>query len=98
MKTPFVVSCGPGCTIDFTGPVGTTSNFMLNTTGFDAFNTSRFDAGPFRNTVTYGGDFVDDNVQVANGADPGAVLTPAAAAHSMAPLSSGGRTIPPGSR
>jgi hemoglobin/transferrin/lactoferrin receptor protein len=49
---------------------------MLNTGGFDAFNTSRFDAGPFRNTVTYGGDFVDDTVRVANGADPGAVLTP----------------------
>ena len=76
VKTPFIVGCGPGCSIDFTGPVGTTSSFMLNTGGFDAFNTSRFDAGPFRNTVTYGGDFVSDTVNVANGADPGAVLTP----------------------
>src|SRR5262249_18514 len=49
---------------------------MLNTGGFDAFNTSRFDAGPFGNTVTYGGDFVSDTVNVATGADPGAVLTP----------------------
>jgi hemoglobin/transferrin/lactoferrin receptor protein len=76
VKTPFIVGCGPGCNIDFTGPVGTTSSFMLNTGGFDAFNTSRFDAGPFRNTVTYGGDFVSDTVNVADGADPGAALTP----------------------
>ena len=36
VKTPFIVGCGPGCSIDFTGPVGTTSSFMLNTGGFDA--------------------------------------------------------------
>ena len=78
VKTPYTVTdgCGPGCNVDFTGPVGTTSSFLLNTGGFDAHNTSRFDTGPFRNTVTYGGDFVGDNVNVTNGADPGAPLTP----------------------
>lgn len=62
--------------IDFTGPVGTTSSFLLNTAGFDAHNSSRFDTGPFRQTVTYGGNFVDDDVNVMDGNDPGAPLTP----------------------
>ena len=62
--------------IDFTGPPGTTSSFMVNTTGFDIHNTSRFDTGPFRQTVTYGGDFKNDAADTMNGNDPGAPLTP----------------------
>ncbi len=73
---PFVVPCGPGCNIEFTGPPGTTSSFVLNTYGFDVHNSSRFETGPLRHTLTYGGDLVDDVVGVNNGADPGAVLTP----------------------
>jgi hemoglobin/transferrin/lactoferrin receptor protein len=76
VKSPYIVGCGPGCNIDFTGPVGTSSSFLLNTGGFDAHNTSRFYTGPVRNTVTYGGDFVGDSVITTNGADPGAPLTP----------------------
>ena len=62
--------------IDFTGPPGTASSFLLNTGGFNVNNTSRFDTGPFRHAITYGGDFVNDNVNVAEGNDPGAALTP----------------------
>lgn len=62
--------------IDFTGPPGTTSSFLLNTGGFNINNTSRFDTGPFRHAITYGGDFVGDNVSVMDGNDPGAPLTP----------------------
>lgn len=71
VTTPFIVSG-----IDFTGPVGTTSSFLLNTGGFNVNNTSRFDTGPFRHAITYGGDFVGDNVNTMNGGDPGAPLTP----------------------
>ncbi len=46
--------------IDFSGPPGTMSNYMLNTSGFNANNTSRFDFGGFRHAVTYGGDFNND--------------------------------------
>ena len=34
----------------------------LDTTGFDVFNTSRFDTGPISHAVTYGGDGVFDHV------------------------------------
>ena len=51
--------------IDFSGPPGTTSSFLLNTAGFNANNTSRFETGPLRHTVTYGGDFNNDTVNIA---------------------------------
>jgi hemoglobin/transferrin/lactoferrin receptor protein len=57
--------------IDFSGPPGTTSSFLLNTVGFKVNNTSRYDTGQFRQTVTYGGDFNNDSVNIgtACGAD-----------------------------
>jgi len=57
--------------IDFSGPPGTTSSFLLNTAGVSANNTSRFDTGPLRHTVTYGGDFNNDAVNIGTscGAD-----------------------------
>jgi hemoglobin/transferrin/lactoferrin receptor protein len=78
VKSPYVVidGCGSGCNVDFSGPAGTTSSFMLNTAGVELHNTSRFDTGSLRNAVTYGGDFNNDTVDVANGSDPGAPLTP----------------------
>ncbi len=62
--------------IDFTGPSGTASSFMVNSAGFNIHNTSRFDTGALRHTVTYGGDFNNDTADVADGNDPGAPLTP----------------------
>jgi hemoglobin/transferrin/lactoferrin receptor protein len=52
----------PPASIDFSGPPGTTSTYMLNTTGFNANNTSRFDTGAWRHAVTYGGDFNSDTM------------------------------------
>src|SRR5262249_7973102 len=48
-----------------TGLLGATRNFTINTYGFDAHNTSRFDLGPIRNALTYGGDAFQDQVKTA---------------------------------
>lgn len=62
VKVPYVQAG-----IDFSGPPGTTSGFLLNTLGFKINNTSRFDTGPLRNAVTYGGDFNNDAVNISAG-------------------------------
>lgn len=54
--------CGPGCNMDFTGPVGTQSSFSIDTKGFEVHNSSRFDALGLAHTVTLGGDFFRDDV------------------------------------
>jgi hemoglobin/transferrin/lactoferrin receptor protein len=48
--------------MDFTGPVGTTSGYVLNTLGYDVHNASRFDAMGLDNTVTVGTDLFADTV------------------------------------
>jgi hemoglobin/transferrin/lactoferrin receptor protein len=48
-----------------TGLLGAKRNFTINTYGFDAHNTSRFDVGPTRNALTYGGDSFHDQVDTA---------------------------------
>jgi hemoglobin/transferrin/lactoferrin receptor protein len=53
---------GPTCGMDFTGPVGTTSGYDLNTAGFDVHNASRFDAFGAQNTLTLGADAFHDDV------------------------------------
>lgn len=45
-------------------PKGSERNFDLTTTGFDVNNVSRFDTGAVRHTLTYGGDWFDDDVNV----------------------------------
>ncbi|MGC5204358.1 hypothetical protein ACPXA8_27655, partial [Klebsiella pneumoniae] len=44
--------------------IGRYRNFNIDTKGFDANNTSRFDTGPVRHALTYGGDFFKDDVLV----------------------------------
>ena len=44
-------------------PAGSTREFTLETTGFDGWNTSRFDTGPLRHAVTYGGDWFRDTAE-----------------------------------
>lgn len=58
---------GPGVPIDFSGPPGTQSNYMLNTSGFNVNNTSRFDFAGWRHAVTYGGDFNNDTMDTGIG-------------------------------
>lgn len=45
-------------------PAGSTRSFGLVTTGFDINNTSRFETGAVRHTLTYGGDWFEDKVDV----------------------------------
>lgn len=45
-------------------PAGSERSFDLVTTGFDVNNTSRFDTGTVRHTLTYGGDWFEDKVDV----------------------------------
>ncbi|WP_127091969.1 TonB-dependent hemoglobin/transferrin/lactoferrin family receptor [Aquabacter cavernae] len=45
-----------------TGAIGNPRSFTIDTTGFDANNTSRFDFYSVRNAVTIGGEYFNDNV------------------------------------
>ncbi|MGE4250987.1 MAG: TonB-dependent hemoglobin/transferrin/lactoferrin family receptor [Parvibaculaceae bacterium] len=45
-------------------PAGTKRNFDLTTTGLDVNNVSRFETGSIRHTLTYGGDWFEDDVNV----------------------------------
>lgn len=55
------------------GYVGESRNFTINTVGFDANNTSRFDTGPVRHAVTIGTDGFRDKVDTSGF---GTVFTP----------------------
>ncbi len=57
--------------------VGSKQHFDIDTKGLDAFNTSRFDLGPFAHAVTYGIDGVEDRVRTDDSAGGfGSALTP----------------------
>ncbi|QJP15833.1 TonB-dependent hemoglobin/transferrin/lactoferrin family receptor [Starkeya sp. ORNL1] len=45
-----------------TGNIGDPRTFTIDTVGFDAYNTSRFEWGAVQNAVTYGGDYFHDDV------------------------------------
>jgi hemoglobin/transferrin/lactoferrin receptor protein len=55
------------------GFIGDMRNFDINTIGFDAHNTTRFDTGPVRHALTYGGDAFRDKVDTSGF---GTVFTP----------------------
>ena len=59
-----------------TGFIGDTRQFMIDTKGFDAANTSRFDVGEFRNFFTVGGDLFRDEVSNTDRTGNGEVTTP----------------------
>jgi hemoglobin/transferrin/lactoferrin receptor protein len=59
-----------------TGSIGDQRSFGIDTKGFDLHNTSRFDVGPFRNALTYGGDFFRDEVENRDPTGNGEVTTP----------------------
>jgi len=62
--------------VDFTGPPGTQRNFTIQTYGADINNSSRFQTGPLRHTLTVGADGFHDDVSVSSTGDPGSALTP----------------------
>lgn len=58
-------------------PAGARSTYDLDTLGFDIWNTSRFETGSFGHELTYGGDWVGDDVITARAASGGMdVYTP----------------------
>jgi hemoglobin/transferrin/lactoferrin receptor protein len=58
------------------GLLGSERSFQVETTGFDANNTSRFEAGPFRLAMTVGGDAFRDQVTVVDPTGTGDLFTP----------------------
>ena len=57
---------------NISGCVGDKRNYVLDTTGFDGNNTTRFELGGWRNALTYGGDNFQDDVDTD---DPAAIPT-----------------------
>lgn len=63
-------------TLGIFGPVGTRTNYIIDTVGFDVNNTSRFEVGPFRHAITYGVDLFNDRVDNTATAGFGAGYNP----------------------
>lgn len=57
-------------------PAGAQTSYDLATTGFDVWNTSRFDTAGLSHELTYGGDWLSDDVVTANAAGGADVYTP----------------------
>lgn len=57
-------------------PAGSQTTYDLGTTSFDIWNTSRFDTGFASHELTYGGDWVSDDVVTANAGGGMDVYTP----------------------
>ena len=57
-------------------PIGGLKSFEIGTTGFDVFNTSRFETGTFFHELTYGGDLFQDRVDTIDTFGTSAQLTP----------------------
>jgi hemoglobin/transferrin/lactoferrin receptor protein len=55
---------------------GAAKTFDIGTTGFDVFNTSRFETGQIRHEITYGGDLFQDNVETKDSLGISDQLTP----------------------
>ncbi len=58
------------------GCVGDKRYYVLDTLGFDANNTTRFDFGEWRNAVTYGGDMFQDDVSTSDTSGNSNITTP----------------------
>ncbi|MDQ8730932.1 TonB-dependent hemoglobin/transferrin/lactoferrin family receptor [Bradyrhizobium sp. LHD-71] len=48
------------------GCIGDWRSYLIDTIGFDAHNTSRFEHGSWRHALTYGGDIFQDDVSTAD--------------------------------
>ncbi|WP_157016284.1 TonB-dependent hemoglobin/transferrin/lactoferrin family receptor [Mesorhizobium xinjiangense] len=57
-------------------PAGSQTTYDLDTYGFDAWNTSRFDTGLISHELTYGGDWLKDEVVTENAGGGSDVYTP----------------------
>ncbi len=59
-----------------TGAIGDRRSFLVDTVGFDANNTTRFQTGAFRHAFTYGIDMFHDQVTVNDPNGTGDLFTP----------------------
>ena len=57
-------------------PAGSQTTYDLATTGIDLWNTSRFETGAVSHELTYGGDWVTDNVDTASPEGGSDLFTP----------------------
>ncbi|WP_137934651.1 TonB-dependent hemoglobin/transferrin/lactoferrin family receptor [Mesorhizobium comanense] len=57
-------------------PAGSMSTFDIGTTGIDIWNTSRFETAAIAHELTYGGDWVGDNVETGGSAGGDSFYTP----------------------
>lgn len=57
-------------------PAGSTSTFDVGTSGIDIWNTSRFETAGIDHELTYGGDWVGDNVKTGGTAGGDSFYTP----------------------
>jgi hemoglobin/transferrin/lactoferrin receptor protein len=73
-KTTQVKTAGSNSAI--TGFVGSQRSFQVETIGFDANNTSRWESGPWRAALTLGGDAFQDQVTVVDPSGTGDFFTP----------------------
>lgn len=62
--------------LPITVPAGSRTTYDLGTTGIDIWNTSRFETGPLSHELTYGGDWVGDDVTTENAGGGSDVYTP----------------------
>jgi hemoglobin/transferrin/lactoferrin receptor protein len=58
------------------GCVGDKRNYVLDTTGFDGNNTTRFELGGWQNALTYGGDIFTDDVDTRDQRGNSNITTP----------------------
>ncbi|TGV62638.1 TonB-dependent receptor, partial [Mesorhizobium sp. M2D.F.Ca.ET.160.01.1.1] len=57
-------------------PAGSQSTFDVGTAGIDIWNTSRFETGGIAHELSYGGDWVGDNVKTGGAAGGDSFYTP----------------------
>jgi hemoglobin/transferrin/lactoferrin receptor protein len=57
-------------------PAGSVTEYDIGTTGVDLWNTSRFQTGALAHELTYGGDWVSDNVDTTSPAGGDSFYTP----------------------
>lgn len=62
--------------LPITIPSGAKTTYDLQTSGIDIWNTSRFETGTLAHELTYGGDWVQDDVETANAGGGSDVYTP----------------------
>ena len=73
LYTTAVSQYDPVTGLPITIPAGSKAGYGLDTWGIDLWNTSRFDTGAFTHELTYGGDWLTDDVATsspAGGDDP----------------------------